>query len=74
VINPSFSPPANYSVSISSQTMRELNAITPAPVLNRFITRTDQDINQRNVAVHGIDIVDDIYQYLVSDALYNQVI
>ncbi|ENH9307688.1 ureidoglycolate dehydrogenase, partial [Citrobacter freundii] len=30
----------------------------------------DQDINQRDAAVHGIDIVDDIYQYLISDALY----
>ncbi|HHH3270063.1 TPA: hypothetical protein ACPY9M_004517, partial [Escherichia coli] len=31
----------------------------------------DQDIKQRKAAVEGIEIVDDIYQYLISDALYN---
>ncbi|HCP6705665.1 TPA: ureidoglycolate dehydrogenase, partial [Escherichia coli] len=29
------------------------------------------DIKQRKAAVEGIEIVDDIYQYLISDALYN---
>ncbi|MCP0820386.1 ureidoglycolate dehydrogenase, partial [Salmonella enterica subsp. enterica serovar Montevideo] len=30
----------------------------------------DQDIKQKNADMNGIDIVDDIYQYLISDALY----
>lgn len=28
-------------------------------------------LKQRKAAVEGIEIVDDIYQYLISDALYN---
>lgn len=55
-----------------SQTMRELNAITPAPGFNQvYYPGQDQDIKQRKAAVEGIEIVDDIYQYLISDALYN---
>lgn len=51
--------------------MQELNAVTPAPGFKQvYYPGQDQDINQRNAAVHGIDIVDDIYQYLISDALY----
>jgi ureidoglycolate dehydrogenase (NAD+) len=30
------------------------------------------DINEKNSAVNGIEIVDEIYDYLVSDALYNR--
>lgn len=52
--------------------MRELNAITPAPGFNQvYYPGQDQDIKQRKAAVEGIEIVDDIYQYLISDALYN---
>ena len=63
----------NYiSLLTLSQTMRELNAITPAPGFNQvYYPGQDQDIKQRKAAVEGIEIVDDIYQYLISDALYN---
>ena len=57
---------------LHSQTMRELNTITPAPGFNQvYYPGQDQDIKQRKAAVEGIEIVDDIYQYLISDALYN---
>ena len=46
--------------------MRELNAITPAPGFNQvYYPGQDQDIKQRKAAVEGIEIVDDIYQYLI---------
>ena len=50
--------------------MQELNAVTPFGFKQVYYHGQDQDINQRNAAAHGIDIVDDIYQYLISDALY----
>lgn len=52
--------------------MRELNAITFALGFNQvYYFGQDQDIKQRKAAVEGIEIVDDIYQYLIFDALYN---
>ncbi len=50
--------------------MQELNSAKPAPgVLNRFIILDRiRDIKQKNADMNGIDIVDDIYQYLISDA------
>lgn len=72
VINPNFFSSSELFRQHLSQTMRELNAITPAPGLNQvYYPGQDQDIKQRKAAVEGIEIVDDIYQYLISDALYN---
>lgn len=71
VINPEFFSSSQLFRQHLSQTMQELNALTPAPGFKQvYYPGQDQDINQRNAAVHGIDIVDDIYQYLISDALY----
>lgn len=72
VINPNFFFSSKLFRQHLSQTMRELNAITPAPGFNQvYYPGQDQDIKQRKAAVEGIEIVDDIYQYLISDALYN---
>ncbi len=72
VINPNFFSSSELFRQHLSQTMRELNAITPAPGFNQvYYPGQDQDIKQRKAAVEGIEIVDDIYQYLISDALYN---
>ncbi|HAX0248158.1 ureidoglycolate dehydrogenase [Escherichia coli] len=72
VINPNFFSSSELFRQHLSQTMRELNTITPAPGFNQvYYPGQDQDIKQRKAAVEGIEIVDDIYQYLISDALYN---
>lgn len=72
VINPNFFSSSELFRQHLSQIMRELNAITPAPGFNQvYYPGQDQDIKQRKAAVEGIEIVDDIYQYLISDALYN---
>lgn len=72
VINPNFFSSSELFRQHLSQTMRELNAITPAPGFNQvYYPGQDQDIKQRKAAVEGIEIADDIYQYLISDALYN---
>ncbi|EAB5454458.1 ureidoglycolate dehydrogenase, partial [Escherichia coli] len=72
VINPNFFSSSELFRQHLSQTMRELNTMTPAPGFNQvYYPGQDQDIKQRKAAVEGIEIVDDIYQYLISDALYN---
>ncbi|HAT2608500.1 TPA: ureidoglycolate dehydrogenase [Kluyvera intermedia] len=73
VINPSyFTSEAGFRQHLS-QTLRELNAIPPAPGFKQvYYPGQNLDINEKNSAIHGIDIVDDIYDYLVSDAIYNQ--
>lgn len=73
VINPAFFSSSALFRQHISDTMRELNAITPAPGFNQvYYPGQNLDINEKNSAVNGIEIVDEIYDYLVSDALYNR--
>lgn len=73
VINPQFFSSSTLFRQHISDTMRELNAITPAPGFNQvYYPGQNLDINEKNSAVDGIEIVDEIYDYLVSDALYNR--
>lgn len=73
VINPQFFSSSTLFRQHISDTMRELNAITPAPGFNQvYYPGQNLDINEKNSAVNGIEIVDEIYDYLVSDALYNR--
>ena len=71
VINPSFfGDPERFKENIS-QTMTELNSIKPAPGFDRVMypgqnsAAEEQRTNEENV-----DIVDDIYNYLISDKIY----
>lgn len=71
VINPAFFSSCELFRKHISQTMQELNSVKPAPGFKQvYYPGQDQDIRQKNADMNGIDIVDDIYQYLISDALY----
>ncbi|HCH9307273.1 ureidoglycolate dehydrogenase [Salmonella enterica] len=71
VINPAFFSSCELFRKHISQTMQELNSVKPAPGFKQvYYPGQDQDIKQKNADMNGIDIVDDIYQYLISDALY----
>ncbi|MGC0590940.1 ureidoglycolate dehydrogenase AllD, partial [Salmonella enterica subsp. enterica serovar Abony] len=71
VINPAFFSSCELFRKHISQTMQELNAVKPAPGFKQvYYPGQDQDIKQKNADMNGIDIVDDIYQYLISGALY----
>ena len=73
VINPDFFSSSALFRQHISETMRELSAITPAPGFSQvYYPGQNLDINEKNSAVNGIEIVDEIYDYLVSDALYNR--
>lgn len=71
VINPEFFSSSHLFRQHISETMRELNAIKPAPGFSQvYYPGQNLDINEKLSAKDGIDIVDDIYEYLVSDAIY----
>lgn len=71
VINPGYFTQASSFRKNISQVMLELNAISPAPGVEKVLY-PGQGSHQREMESekNGIDIVDDIYQYLISDALY----
>lgn len=55
-----------------TQTMKELNNIKPiSGVSEVFYPGQDQFRNEKRSEEVGIEIVDEIYEYLVSDVLYN---
>lgn len=73
VINPAyFTDPNTFKQNIS-QTMRDLNAVTPASGVKQVLYPGQNcDINEDESNKNGIEIVDEIYEYLISDVLYNQ--
>ncbi|MFK3660172.1 ureidoglycolate dehydrogenase [Scandinavium sp. NPDC088450] len=73
VINPAFFGNGILFRQHISQTMQELNAIAPAPGFQQvYYPGQNLDINERLSEKEGIEIVDDIYDYLVSDVLYTR--
>lgn len=71
VINPAFFSGGDTFRKALTQTMAELNAITPAPGFKQvYYPGQNLDVYEKQTAEHGIDIVDDIYNYLVSDDIY----
>lgn len=71
VLNPDFFSCSTLFRQHLSQTMRELNAIKPAPGFEQvYYPGQNADIYEKNSLQDGIDIVDDIYYYLKSDAIY----
>ncbi|GKX56880.1 ureidoglycolate dehydrogenase (NAD(+)) [Leminorella grimontii] len=71
VINPAYFTSADAFRSHISQMMRELNAVKAAPGTEKVLYPGQNcDIAERESDIHGIEIVDDIYEYLISDALY----
>ncbi|AJJ21271.1 MULTISPECIES: ureidoglycolate dehydrogenase [Yersinia] len=73
VLNPAyFTDEAVFRKNIS-QVMQELNAITPAPGVKQVCypgqnSRNRELLSEKN----GIDIVDEIYQYLISSDIYQR--
>lgn len=73
VINPEAFSSSKLFRKHLSQTMQELNAITPAPNFKQvYYPGQDQDICEKESMINGIEIVDDIYNYLISNQLYNR--
>lgn len=56
-----------------SQTMKELNNVKPITGVEQvFYPGQDQFFNEQRSEKEGIEIVDEIYDYLTSDVLYNK--
>ena len=56
-----------------TQTMKELNNIKPISGVEQvFYPGQDQFLNEKRSREEGIEIVDEIYEYLISDVLYNR--
>lgn len=71
VINPAFFTDLNTFKANISQTMTDLNGIKPAPGYDRvYYPGQRSSIRQKKNEENGIDIVDDVYQYLVSKEIH----
>ncbi|AZS51449.1 ureidoglycolate dehydrogenase [Entomomonas moraniae] len=71
VINPAFFGDKEKFLEAISQTMAELNAIKPAPGFKQVLyPGQNSGIEEGRTDKEGVDIVDDIYDYLVSDKIY----
>ncbi|NHW59441.1 ureidoglycolate dehydrogenase, partial [Escherichia coli] len=73
VINPAFFTDATLFREHISQVMGELNAIKPAPNVDKVLyPGENSQIEEQRSEKEGIEIVDEIYNYLISDMLYNK--
>lgn len=73
VINPAFFSTDTSFRQKLSQALHDLNAISPAPGFSQvYYPGQNLDNNEKESALNGIDIVDDIYEYLASDSIYNR--
>ncbi|POP46863.1 ureidoglycolate dehydrogenase [Superficieibacter electus] len=71
VINPEFFGSGALFRQHLRQTMQELNDISPAPGFKQvYYPGQNLDINEKQSDIEGIEVVNSIYDYLVSDALY----
>lgn len=72
VINPEYFTDLNQFKQNISQTMTDLNQIQPAPGFDK-VSYPGQRSSQRETKYDetGIEIVDEIYEYLVSDTIHN---
>lgn len=72
VINPEFFGNAEAFLETITNTMKELNEIKPAKGFDRVLYPGEpNDIQQETYEKEGIEIVDDIYDYLESDVIHN---
>lgn len=71
VINPAFFTDPDMFKQHISNTMDDLNHIKPAPGFEQVLfPGQNNDLIQEQYEKNGIEIVDDIYEYLVSDVVH----
>ncbi|TCP21663.1 ureidoglycolate dehydrogenase (NAD+) [Scopulibacillus darangshiensis] len=72
VINPEFFTGINGFMDNISQTMEDLNHLKPAPGFDRVSYPGQRSAErEKKYEEEGIEIVDDIYEYLISDAIHH---
>lgn len=72
VINPNMFTPIDQFKKNISEKMCDLNAIKPAPGFDQvFYPGQNLEIVQKDYEKNGIEIVDDVYEYLISDVIHN---
>lgn len=72
VINPSYFTDLNTFKENIAQTMSDLNGIKPAPGFDHVSYPGERSAKREEAyEKNGIEIVDDIYEYLVSDTIHN---
>ncbi|WP_331713737.1 ureidoglycolate dehydrogenase [Lentibacillus sp. JNUCC-1] len=72
VINPLFFTEINTFKQHISQTMKDLNAIKPAPGFDQVYYPGQRSAEREEAySSDGIEIVDDVYDYLTSDAIHH---
>lgn len=71
VINPAFFTSKEYFIKSVSETMDELNAIRPAPGVEKVLyPGQNSEMIEQEAIKNGVEIVDEVYQYLCSDEIY----
>ncbi|MBM7645878.1 ureidoglycolate dehydrogenase (NAD+) [Scopulibacillus daqui] len=72
VINPEFFTNLNGFLENISQTMEDINNIKPAPGFDKVYYPGQRSAErEREYEENGIEIVDDIYEYLISGKIHN---
>lgn len=71
VINPEFFTTSKSFIESIGQTIKELNAITPAAGFNEVLyPGQNSELVEKESLEKGVEIVEDVYQYLVSSEIY----
>jgi len=72
VINPEYFTSMGMFLENISNTMNDLKESKPAPGFSCVKYPGQSSLErEQNYEIHGIEIVDDVYQYLVSDVIHN---
>ncbi|WP_094606793.1 Ureidoglycolate dehydrogenase (NAD(+)) [Sporomusa silvacetica DSM 10669] len=72
VINPEYFTDMNEFLQNITNTMDDLNKVKPAPGFDSVMYPGQSSmIREQNYEKNGIEIVDDIYNYLISDVIHN---
>lgn len=73
VLNPGYFTNESAFRKNISQVMKELNAVKPAPGVSKVLyPGQNSHAREMESEKNGIEIVDDIYQYLISNAIYQR--
>ena len=71
VINPAFFTSSQIFRKNISQMLAELVALRPAPGFEKVLyPGQNLDIHEEHTKANGIELIDDIYRYLISEELY----